>query len=199
MALRCPAEAEQLEALLPDVPLFVGQRQRWLVALKLGAEGDAQSMVRAAFQAWLPLLGQIGEPEVVEELEGTPENVDAIAIAPDELPTPSPTRWVVVEFDFVGRGAATSRPRWPTWVQQRRARVRETCPVPPLAALPVAVLEPSGLLGDDMLPPRQGLRDPVDAGVGPISPPSPLQVGAIVALVAGIWLLGKFASAPRRL
>jgi hypothetical protein len=195
VAIRCPASASALAESLPDIPIFPGRRQSWLLAVRLPPERDPEPVITRAFQAWLPELGTITEPEIVDELSG-PEGLDVLAVAPDELPTPAPVRWIEVAFDVAsipGRPHVEDHVRWPTYTQQRRARVPATCPIAPLTVFPVAVLETQEQAGGIVLQPLDVLPpDDLDLGLGPLPrlPSSRLMLWG-AALLGGGFLAAK--------
>lgn len=195
MALVC--EVPQLDA---SLPLFPNARQRWQVALRQrpdATEEHAQQLLVAAFQAWLSLFspGRVGTPEISVMQEGVPFGTVAgaapISTAPDELATPDPARFALVEFDLLGGNETMP---WPSFSQQRRARRHPLCPLPPLAAFPLAVYPPEALEGSIVLPPAdRGVRPDFDLGL-PQLPPNPLAALqssiTTAALIGGALFLG---------
>lgn len=189
MPFKCESTVSPEE--LPRLPLFPGQRQRWLLTLRMRdnvTQPELESAVRSLFQLWLPLFpGDIGEPELVDAENGPTSTL----AAPPSLGLRAPQQTVAVEFDYLG---PSTEMRWPTLVQRRRERIDPLCPMSPVDVMPIGVAEPEREAdGDDLLhgaPPVN--EDPLDLGLGPIDTAKfKLNLGiglAAIGLGAGLLL-----------
>lgn len=167
MALKCEGQTAIPPDELPPMPLFPGQRQRWVVALHIGAnasEEEAEERLTHIFQRWTEIIpGAIGDLEFLSTDDAPRTSI----VEPPALGLREPSRLMAVEFDYHGQA---DQMRWPTYVLRRRERIHYLCPYMPTDTMPLVVERPERENdGDDLLPPRPNPNvDPYDAGLGPV-------------------------------
>lgn len=181
MALICDSTIDP--ATLPRLPVFGNQANTWSVAIK--GEGrpfdETQELVKRIFVSWTTLFPDgtaISEPMVFRNVTREP-----MTIPDPPLQVAGIADLFGVRFNYLGPDAEI---RWPTYVQRRRERIDPLCPLTEVDATVAAIARPLPL--DPHRPlfeaPRPITDDPLDLGLGPITPPKWSTV-AVVSMALG--------------